>query len=80
MAVKLLFFAQCADWMKRRELELELDGPVRVARLVEERPVLAPLRSRPESVLVALNLEFAGWEAEVKDGDEVAFMPPVSGG
>ena len=28
----------------------------------------------------AVNLEFAGWDARITDGDEVAFIPPVSGG
>ena len=33
-----------------------------------------------ESVRAALNQEFADWNAHVSDGDEVAFVPPVSGG
>ena len=33
-----------------------------------------------ESVRGAINLEFADWEARIADGDEVAFIPPVSGG
>src|SRR5438445_3197638 len=33
-----------------------------------------------ESVRAAVNQEFADWDAIVSDGDEVAFIPPVSGG
>ena len=33
-----------------------------------------------ESVRAALNQEFADWDQVVSDGDEVAFIPPVSGG
>ena len=32
------------------------------------------------SVRGAVNLEFADWGARIADGDEVAFIPPVSGG
>jgi molybdopterin converting factor small subunit len=32
------------------------------------------------SVRGAINLEFAGWDLGIADGDEVAFIPPVSGG
>ena len=33
-----------------------------------------------ESVRAAVNQEFADWDVVVADGDEVAFIPPVSGG
>lgn len=39
----------------------------------------APLPER-EGVRGALNAEFAEWTARVGEGDEVAFIPPVSGG
>jgi molybdopterin converting factor subunit 1 len=37
------------------------------------------LPERP-GVRGAVNQEFAGWDAKIADGDEVAFIPPVSGG
>ena len=38
------------------------------------------LESDPNAVRPALNQEFTGWDAMVGEGDEVAFIPPVSGG
>lgn len=34
----------------------------------------------PDNLLMAINLEYVSADAEVKDGDEVAFFPPVTGG
>lgn len=48
------------------------------AHLAERRPGLAALRA--EAVLVAVNREYAGPQTPLKDGDEVAFLPPVTGG
>jgi molybdopterin synthase sulfur carrier subunit len=52
----------------------ELKGKIR-----EDFPELAPvLDSR--SVFISVNLEFASRDAVINDGDEVAFLPPFSGG
>ena len=34
----------------------------------------------PDNILVALNLDYVEKSHKVKDGDEVAFFPPVTGG
>ena len=34
----------------------------------------------PDNVLVAVNLEYVDRDHPVRDGDEVAFFPPVTGG
>lgn len=34
----------------------------------------------PEHVLVAINMDYVERGHQVKDGDEVAFFPPVTGG
>ncbi len=38
------------------------------------------LGNEPEGLLYAVNREYAGRERELQDGDEVALIPPVSGG
>lgn len=40
-------------------------------------PELAKYRS---SVVASCNQEFAAWDTALRSGDEVAFLPPVSGG
>lgn len=34
----------------------------------------------PAGVRVAINQQFASWDAPLADGDELAFLPPISGG
>ncbi len=50
-----------------------------LAQLAREHPALAELISSGR-LLVSVNQEFATKESPVKDGDEVALMPPFSGG
>lgn len=78
--MKLLFFASSAQWAGRSELDIELARPVRLKTLLEARPELEPILRRRQSLRVAVNQEFSTFEAEVHDHDEVAFLPPVSGG
>ena len=37
-------------------------------------------KERAANVLVAVNMDYVEAQASVKDGDEVAFFPPVTGG
>jgi len=60
-----------AGWSER-----EVEG---VRRLGEVWPAL-DLGTEPEGLLYAVNKEYAGREHELADGDEVAVIPPVSGG
>ena len=81
MSIRVLFFASLADIVGVRERTLE---PAEVSdvisifnRFAVEFPAMEAHRS---SVLFALNSEFARSSSKVADGDEVAFLPPVSGG
>jgi molybdopterin synthase catalytic subunit len=56
--------------------ECELD---RVATVADVWPALG-LGDEPPGLLYAVNQEYAGRDRELADGDEVALIPPVSGG
>ncbi len=80
MALKLLFFATAAGWVKQSRMDIEFTGPQTVAELLAERKELMPLRSRLKSVKIAVNSEFVSAATRLQDEDEIAFLPPVSGG
>jgi molybdopterin converting factor subunit 1 len=46
-------------------------------QLAGEFPALAPYE---RSISSAVNLDYARMNQEIADGDEIAFLPPVSGG
>lgn len=59
------------------ELPADSDAAHAYDALCRRYPALGPLRGH---VRVARNLDFVGWGATLHDGDELAFIPPVSGG
>ncbi len=67
-------FARYRDLLGFRERQLPL-APTLGALLLT--PPLAPL---PQEALLAVNQAFADRSTPLRDGDEVALMPPVSGG
>lgn len=82
--VKVLFFASCREMAGTKETSLELAGDSSsVAKLREQIVVKLPgLKPVAATVTLALNQEYLDPEqdASLKDGDEVAFIPPISGG
>lgn len=81
MAILVKFFASAAEAAGMREREVELEGDPDVAallgRLCSELPGLARLRP---VLRAAVNHEYAAEDTKLADGDEVALIPPVSGG
>lgn len=80
MALKFLFFAQCADWMNCREVEFPLNGSAKLLDLLGGDPRFTPLAGKLDALKVSVNETLTDFQAEVRDGDEVALMPPFSGG
>ena len=78
--VKFLFFAQCADWMKTRELEISFSRPTLLIDFLKEDQRFLTIKEKSSFLKVAINQELSSFQSEVRDGDEIAFMPPYSGG
>lgn len=81
MKVKVLFFASCRELVGTPEASISL--PVRasvadlLARLAEEHP---RFRDMEGSLMVSVNQAYVDRTRRLSDGDEVALIPPVSGG
>jgi len=81
MRVQVLFFGRLKDIVGKSEESAELSEGSRVQDLFERYgrsfPELARFRG---SVAASVNREYSEWNAPLSSGDEVAFLPPVSGG
>lgn len=80
--VTIKLFAILKEKAGRSELSLDFSGgtvSALIDRVVRECPGLSGVLGHGP-VLVSINQEFADQNASVRDGDEVAFMPPFSGG
>jgi molybdopterin converting factor subunit 1 len=79
--VRVLFFGRLKDVVGHSEDFLEIAEASTIEQLfapyVTRHPELAKYRS---SLVASRNQEFAAWDTPLRSGDEVAFLPPVSGG
>jgi len=81
IAVRVRLFARLREQAGTETATLELPAGSSLADVYEAlRSKHGALESNRNAVRAALNQEFKEWSAEVADGDEVAFIPPVSGG
>lgn len=79
--LKVLFFGRLREVVGASEESLNLPDGATLESVfgfaAQRHPELAKFRS---SLVASRNQEFAPWETPVRSGDEIAFLPPVSGG
>ncbi len=86
MQVRLLFFGPMAEQLGTRERTMVLEaassgsGVITVATLLRELKLPQPQWQFEKTFLVAVNQDFAGLTTALAENDEVAFLPPMSGG
>jgi len=79
--VKVLFFGRLKEITGRGEDAIELAEASTIEQLFSQCVTRLPELARYRSSLIASrNQEFAAWDTALHSGDEVAFLPPVSGG
>ena len=79
--IKVLFFGRVKEIVGRSEdsVDIASGSPIEslFRRYTELHPALAAHRS---SLVASRNQEFAAWSTPLGANDEIAFLPPVSGG
>ena len=79
--VEVLLFGAAADRAGTRKVQLEVEESTTLAEvwplLAERYPGLSSMR---DTLAFAVNGEYARMDGSVDPGDEVAVLPPVSGG
>ena len=80
MRVRVLYFGVLKERMGREGETLEIAEGMDVAALYDQLREGASKREAWPPVAVAVNREYAGLATVLREGDEVALLPPVSGG
>jgi len=81
MQIKVLFFGAVRDMLGKSEETVEVAAGMKLSDLLDRYSAQAPkFEGLAPSIAVSVNQEYASRNAALTDGDEVALLPPVSGG
>src|SRR2546421_403717 len=80
MNVRVVLFAKPRELVGQPNVDLALPAGATAADAWSQLSTRYDLGPLPRSFRCAVNSEYAGWEDKLRDGDELAVIPPVSGG
>ena len=75
------FFASYREAVGREEIEIDVQENSKISELLEVlKKTLPKIGSLSETLIISVNKEYASYDTILNEGDEVALLPPVSGG
>jgi MoaD family protein len=81
MKVRVLFYAHLRDLVGIRELDIDVAEGSTIRDLLEQVYAQQPkLRPHDKSILIGAGVEFVDRNYKLKQGEQIAIMPPVQGG
>ena len=81
--ITLKYFASLRDIAEKEKDSLDIENPITIDQLSDIISKTAPKMGaiiREKKVMISVNQEMASADTIIHDGDEVAFLPPFSGG
>ncbi len=79
--LNVIFFASFSDFIGKKEISLTLKADSTIQELQDLLfSTLSPQKKWTKPLLYAVNQKFAYLDTKLYEGDEVVFMPFVSGG
>lgn len=80
MEITVLAFGIAKDIFGRQSVQLSLNNDADIATLKSKLEEQYPKLKELASYMIAVNDEYAHADAVINAGDEIAIIPPVSGG
>jgi molybdopterin converting factor subunit 1 len=81
MRVQVLFFGMLKDVTGKSSAAFDVrDGATISDLLLDLEAIIPAIKKSLPSLAIAVNREYAGAETKLKPEDEIALLPPVSGG
>lgn len=81
MKARIKLFAALREMAGESEVELDLPETATVAHVVRELDRrYAGMMKSGVPIMIAVNAEYVSEDHPIREGDEIAFIPPVSGG
>lgn len=81
--VKVKFFAVLKGLVGKEEVSVDVEKGMTLDQLIEKLKInLPPLKDviQKGGILISVNQEVVEKDTVIRDGDEVAFLPPFAGG
>lgn len=78
--INLLFFGRLCNFCSGVPKQIEAANVTQILEILKTNHPLLVRELESPQVMVAVNKKLTDWHSVIKPGDEVAFLPPVTGG